>query len=65
MAHERPTASTPGILHTLLSTTKKLGVSFYQYVQDRVTGVNQVPSLAELIQQKAQALNLGASWNSS
>ncbi len=51
--------------HTLVSTTQKLGVSFYQYVQDRVRGANQVPSLAELIQQKAQALNLGASWDSS
>jgi hypothetical protein len=51
--------------HTLVSTTKKLGVSFYQYVQDRVTGANQVPSLADLIKEKAQALNLGASWDSS
>jgi hypothetical protein len=51
--------------HTLVSTTKKLGVSFYQYVQDRVTGAHQVPSLAELIKEKAQALNLGASWDSS
>lgn len=53
------------IFHTLVSTTQKLGVSFYQYVQDRVTGANQVPSLAELIKEKAQALNLGAYWNSS
>jgi hypothetical protein len=51
--------------HTLVSTTQKLGVSFYQYVHDRVRGANQVPSLAELIQQKAHALNLGASWDSS
>jgi len=51
--------------HTLVSTTKKLGVSFYQYVHDRVTGAHQVPSLAELIKEKAQALNLGASWDSS
>ena len=51
--------------HTLVSTTKKLGVSFYQYVQDRVSGANRVPSLAELIKEKAQALNLGASWDSS
>lgn len=51
--------------HTLVSTTKKLGVSFYQYVHDRVTAAHQVPSLAELINEKAQALNLGASWDSS
>jgi hypothetical protein len=51
--------------HSLVSTTKKLGISFYQYVHDRLTGANQMPSLAELIKQKAQLLNLGASWDSS
>jgi hypothetical protein len=37
-------------------TAKKLGVSFYDYVYDRVAGHFKLPSLADLIAQKAQAL---------
>jgi hypothetical protein len=37
-------------------TAKKLGVSFYDYVYDRVSGEYKLPSLADLIKQKAQAL---------
>ena len=41
---------------TLNQTAKKLGVSFYDYVHDRVTGLFKLPSLADLIIQKAQPL---------
>jgi hypothetical protein len=41
---------------TINQTAKKLGVSFYEYVYDRVTGQFKLPSLANLIAQKAQAL---------
>ena len=34
-------------------TAKKLGVSFYEYVYDRVSGHFKMPSLAEIISQKA------------
>jgi hypothetical protein len=37
---------------TLVATTKKLGVSFYAYVFDRVAEVYALPSLAEIIQQQ-------------
>jgi hypothetical protein len=47
---------------TLVETAKKLGVSIYQYLQDRVSGRMQMPSLASLITERAQTLNLGASW---
>ena len=47
---------------TLAATAKKLGVSFYHYVFDRVTGKNQVPPLADLITERAKQLRLGASW---
>lgn len=40
---------------TLAATAKKLGVSFYAYVYDRVAGVNALPSLADLIQQRSPA----------
>jgi len=50
---------------TLLATTKKLGVSFYRYVYDRVTESGEIPNLADLIDQRAQQMNLAASWESA
>jgi hypothetical protein len=38
---------------TINQTAKKLGVSFYDYVYDRVAGHFKLPSLADLIVQKA------------
>jgi hypothetical protein len=48
---------------SLVATAKKLGVSFHQYVHDRVSKANQIPSLATLIQARASELQLGASWS--
>jgi hypothetical protein len=42
---------------TLAETAKKLGVSFYAYVYDRISGSYELPNLAELIQQKAPAFH--------
>jgi hypothetical protein len=50
---------------SLAATTKKLGVSFYEYICDRVSGANKVPSLADLIAQQAEHHRLDASWNTS
>jgi hypothetical protein len=50
---------------TLAATAKKLGVSFYHYIHDRISGANQMPGLASLIETQAKDLNLGASWNTS
>ena len=47
---------------SLAATTQKLGVSFYDYVHDRITGAQQIPPLAELVEQRARELNLGWSW---
>lgn len=47
---------------TLLATTQKLGVSFFHYIYDRVSAARQIPNLADLITERAQQLNLGASW---
>jgi len=47
---------------TLGATAKQLGVSFYQYIYDRVSGKLQMPSLADLITQQAEQRQLGASW---
>jgi hypothetical protein len=47
---------------SLLATTKKLGISFYWYVFDRVTESGEIPDLADLIVKRAQQVNLAASW---
>jgi len=50
---------------SLVATTRKLGVDFYQYVHDRISGTNHIPPLADLIAERAKELNLGASWGVS
>jgi hypothetical protein len=47
---------------TLEATAKKLGVSFYEYIYDRISGAYRMPGLADLISTQAQQLQLGASW---
>ncbi len=46
---------------TISQTAKKLGVRTYEYIRDRVSGENKLPSLAQLIEEKASvrtAVNL-------
>jgi len=42
---------------TLAATAKKLSVSFYAYIHDRVSGTNALPSLAEIIKQRSPAFH--------
>lgn len=44
---------------TIYATAKKLGISFYRYIYDRISKKFEIPSLAELIQQKAKLLPVG------
>jgi hypothetical protein len=48
---------------TLTATAKKLGVSVYHYIQDRVSGAFELPDLADTITQRAAERSLGASWD--
>ena len=48
---------------TLAATSKKLGVSFYQYIYDRISGENQIPPMADLVTKAAKKLNLGWSFS--
>jgi hypothetical protein len=50
------------IFQTLAETCKKLGISFYEYMRDRLSGVRRIADLGELISQKAETLELGKSW---
>jgi len=48
---------------TLTATAKKLGVSIYHYICDRVSGAHAMPALADLITQRAGLQPLGSSWD--
>jgi hypothetical protein len=48
---------------SLAATARKLGISFYQYIHDRISQANQMPSLANVIEIRASELGLGASWS--
>lgn len=41
---------------SLKKTCRRLGVNFWAYLQDRVRGAGQIPRLADLIRQKAEAM---------
>ncbi len=43
---------------SLKKTCRKLGLSFWEYLADRVSGRNRLPSLAETMRQHAQASSL-------
>ena len=47
---------------TLAETAKKLEVSFYRYLHDRISVDNQIPMLADLVKKRAKELNLGWSF---
>ncbi len=38
---------------SLKKTCRRLGVNFWEYLQDRVRGLDQIPRLADRIRQKA------------
>jgi hypothetical protein len=46
----------------LVETTRKLGIRFWDYLRDRITQAGRLPPLAEVIAERAEALQLGASW---
>ncbi len=50
---------------SLAGTTRKLGVNFYRYIQDRISGANQIPQLSSTIEERAKELDLGASWQAA
>ena len=50
---------------TLSATAAKLGVNFYHYLKDRLSEAGEIPSLASLIRERAEQLDLGASWEAA
>jgi len=50
---------------SLAESAKKLGVSFHDYVHDRILGTNRVPRLDTLLTARAATLPLSPSWINS
>jgi hypothetical protein len=50
---------------TLAETAKKVGVSFFAYLRDRITGTHAIPPLADLVEKTAKELDLGESWSAA
>ena len=50
---------------TLAESATTLGGSCSHDIHARVSGASQMPSLADLMAERAAGLNLGASWNTS
>jgi hypothetical protein len=50
---------------SLVATTRKLGISFFKYIRDRVCKYDQIDRLWLTIHSQATILQLGASWDNS
>jgi hypothetical protein len=51
--HNEEGTKANGTFMTIVQTAKKLGVSAYHYMCDRVGGTFEMPSLAQLIKEKS------------
>ena len=47
---------------SLVATTRKLGISFFDYVRDRICETGIIPSLATLIDERSSHNPFGWSW---
>jgi Transposase IS66 family len=52
------------IFMSLVATTRKLGISFYEYLQDRFSRLGKIPFLGAIIREKSTASLFGGSWMS-
>lgn len=51
------------VFQSLAGTVEKLGVSFFAYLEDRLGQQGRIPPLAELVKERAEALQVGRSWS--
>jgi len=47
---------------SLVATTRQLGISFFDYVRDRIYQLGIIPSLSTIIREKSSLHRLGLSW---
>ncbi len=50
------------IFMSLVATTRKLGISFFEYMRDRISQTQIIPSLATIIREKSSLNSFGSSW---
>jgi regulator of replication initiation timing len=53
------------IFMSLVDTTRKLGISFFAYIRDRISSLQLIPSLDSIIADLSSLYPLGSSWLSS
>ena len=51
------------IFMSLVATTRKLGISFFEYMNDRISRLGNIPSLGMIIRQQSSLYSLGVSWS--
>jgi hypothetical protein len=47
---------------SLVATTRKLGISFFEYIRDGISQVGNIPSLGTIIREKSLLNPFGCSW---
>lgn len=52
------------IFMSLVATTRKLGVSFFEYMRDRILKIGDIPCLGNIIREKSSSNPFGWSWQS-
>ncbi len=50
------------IFMSLVATTRKLGISFFEFIRDRISQVRNIPPLATLIHEQSSAHSFAGSW---
>ncbi len=50
------------IFMSLVATTRKLGISFFEYMRDRISQVGNLPSLGSLIREQSSLYSFDGSW---
>jgi len=50
------------IFMSLVATTRKLSISFFEYIRDRISMIGSIPSLGSIIREKSSLNPFGWSW---
>lgn len=50
------------IFMSLVDTTRKLGISFFEYIRDRISSLKLIPPLDSIIQNLSSLFSFGSSW---
>ncbi|AUB38647.1 Regulator of replication initiation timing [Nostoc flagelliforme CCNUN1] len=50
------------IFMSLVATTRKLGISFFEYMRDRISQIGHIPSLGSILRDRSSSNPFGWSW---